>query len=671
MREIELMHARIRLALAWLLALAGEAAATGMVAQTFSATFLSNSDFGSGFRVADHGGDVLLGATCGGPTGEDLVLLFDGVTGALKLVIPDPLAAGCDRFGWSIASDGDEIVVGSPWAEGRGVVYVFDDATGALLRTLRPPASLPDLEGFGESVLVAGSDYFVTAPQSGGPVRQDGVALRLDSETGALLQVYVNPPEGGFDFGRALALDGDRLLVADDAFSRGVVAVFDVASGAHVATLRPTNDFPQSFGVSIAVASGRIAVGASSGPGGTGAGDSAGAVYLYDASTLDLLQVVRAPDVSGLGQANFGASLSVLGGDFLVAAPIAPIGGLGPNGAAYLLDGSAGELRYRFHAAGAGTAVAGAGGRALVAARFVQGNRNAAYLFETCASLGEGAACDDGNGCESGDRCEAGRCRAGTSVVVCEGDVTRCRLPGCEPATGSCDERLAPAGFPCFTPPEECSQNDVCDGAGGCTLDPDPDPDRDHVCSFDDSCPNVANPGQEDADEDARGDVCDATDALLVLHDATVRASLGATPKGKIKIRGELLSRADRTPFDASAGLTVRIEDQGSAFAEVFVWNASECAGGAPARAGCRHRGRPASRIDFRPLARQVDGLVVYRLVLDAKDLPIAELPVGPLAVTITSQPPREVSGFDRSGLVTGCRPRGTRLRCNIGAGLP
>jgi hypothetical protein len=669
------MRARASFALVWLLALVASAGATGMVAQTFSRPDIVR-DFG-GFPVAEHRGDVLVGAPCSSPSDEDFVYLFDATTGATKLAIPNPNGSVCERFGWGVASDGEHIIVSSPFGRlgdhpfPRGVVYVFDGTSGALVRVLPAPDFLPDLTFFGDGLLVAGADYFVLA--SGFfAVDRLGVVLRIDAETGAVVGTYENEDggEGSAQFGPAMAVAGGRLLVGHRLSFEDAVLVFDIPTGARLPRLLPPGGaLATRFGASLAVANGRIAVGAPSGPGGFGSEETDGAVHFFDATTLDFLGTVPAPEVSRFGS-DFGAELGVLGGDFLVGAPFAAVGDVEFHGAAYLLGGTTGELLYRFHAPGIGTSIAGVGGRALVGARFFQPSENVAYLFETCASLGEGVVCDDGNACDTGDRCEAGLCRAGTPVG-CDGEALRCRVPGCEPATGICHQRLAPFGAPCFGPSETCSRDDVCDGFGRCVLDPDPDPDRDRVCSLDDTCPNVANTGQEDADGDARGDVCDSADSLLVLHDASVRASRGRPTSGKIKVRGEFLSRADHAPFDPGEGLTVRLEDDGSSFAQVFVWLGSECSGAAPARAGCRHADRPASRIDFRPLAHQIDGFVVYRFTLDASDLEIEQLPVGPLAVTITSQPPRPVSGFDRAGAITGCSVRRTRFRCRVSAGAP
>ncbi len=54
------------------------------------------------------------------------------------------------------------------------------------------------------------------------------------------------------------------------------------------------------------------------------------------------------------------------------------------------------------------------------------------------------------------------------------------------------------------------ADGDVCDA---CPADADNDIDGDTVCGDVDNCPLVANPGQENADGDAAGDVCDACPA--------------------------------------------------------------------------------------------------------------------------------------------------------------
>jgi len=154
-----------------------------------------------------------------------------------------------------------------------------------------------------------------------------------------------------------------------------------------------------------------------------------------------------------------------------------------------------------------------------------------------------------------------------------------------------------------------------------------------------------------------------------MVRRASVRWNRGGRSEGGgISIRGELLSRADELAFDPEEGLVVRIED-GASFTQVLVWASEECRGSGSPRSGCRHRERPSSRIVYRPLARQVDGSVLYHFVLRADGLGIEDPPQAPLQVTMTSQPARRVSGFDRAGLVTECRHGRSRLTCRASAG--
>ncbi|HBU49143.1 MAG TPA: hypothetical protein DEB46_12615 [Myxococcales bacterium] len=124
--------------------------------------------------------------------------------------------------------------------------------------------------------------------------------------------------------------------------------------------------------------------------------------------------------------------------------------------------------------------------------------------------------CDDGNG-ENADGCLNNCTPATCGDGVVRGDVEpgvdafeACDdgdddneddcLVGCIEA--SCGDGFVLAGE------EACDDGDV-DNADGCMADCRLDEDFDLVADEDDNCPQVANDGQEDLDNDSLGDVCD------------------------------------------------------------------------------------------------------------------------------------------------------------------
>src|SRR5262245_52831742 len=129
-----------------MLVLGERAHATGMIARRL---VLPDVQAFPRFAVAEHRGDVLVGAPCGDAENRDVVHLIDAETGAVELVIPNPSGIPCERFGDSIASDGAEIFVASPFAEvgdpprSAGAVLVFSGVTGAFERELPAPDSVP------------------------------------------------------------------------------------------------------------------------------------------------------------------------------------------------------------------------------------------------------------------------------------------------------------------------------------------------------------------------------------------------------------------------------------------------------------------------------------------------------------------------------------------------
>jgi hypothetical protein len=206
-------------------------AGTGRVRVTYGKTTPAAGDF-FGAAVAGDAGQVLVGvpldASGGAPTGA--VHLFEADTAAVIHTIVNP-SASQDLFGAAVAL-GQWIVVGAPLADdGLGVVgtvWVFDRATGALVRRLENPRA-GTFDNFGAAVALMGADLVVGAPSADDTVADAGLVHLFDGATGQLRQTFRNPPQGAFDrFGFTLAADATSLVVGSPGPAR--VYLFDAVA---------------------------------------------------------------------------------------------------------------------------------------------------------------------------------------------------------------------------------------------------------------------------------------------------------------------------------------------------------------------------------------------------------------------------------------------------------
>jgi outer membrane protein assembly factor BamB len=221
--------------------------------------------------------------------------------------------AANDRFGSAVALDGTRALVGAIFdddsATDAGSAYLYDIQTGALLRKLL----------------------------AGGPVTE----------------VF------GFErdfFGHAVALRGSLAVVgaansSAAGMSSGALYIFDADTGAQRAKLLPfatrRNELPSGgqMGFSVALSNNRIVTGA---PGDSARADGAGAMYLYDASTLALVAKVFAADA---GTADNFARVVAASGDVAVASSMFD-DDLGTDaGAVYVFDAVSGQQRFKLRAA--------------------------------------------------------------------------------------------------------------------------------------------------------------------------------------------------------------------------------------------------------------------------------------------------------------------------------
>jgi len=157
---------------------------------------------------------------------------------------------------------------------------------------------------FGAAVAADGDDVLVGAPLDSEPGPNAGAAYLYRRDTATLERTFQSPsPAAGDLFGAAVALAGARVVIgapsaAGGATEAGAVYVFDRASGNLLVTIQnPTPDPGDQFGSAVAIAGENVLVGAQLDD--TGALDT-GAAYLFDGGTGALLQTFPKPRAGGL-----------------------------------------------------------------------------------------------------------------------------------------------------------------------------------------------------------------------------------------------------------------------------------------------------------------------------------------------------------------------------------
>ncbi len=191
---------------------------------------------------------------------------------------------------------------------------------------------------FGESLALLGDDVLVGAPPY-------NVHL-FDGVTGQLLQTFSEPEsaESDGDFGSSMAALGDKVLIgAPSPFlytdSTGVVYLFDASTAELIRTFEnPTPDAGDGFGAVVIAVGDNVLITA---PGDDTFATGGGIAYLFNGTTGQLLQTFQAP-APEIYQA-FGAAAAVLGNNVLISSPGSQ-GRTIVSDAVYLFDTTTGDL---------------------------------------------------------------------------------------------------------------------------------------------------------------------------------------------------------------------------------------------------------------------------------------------------------------------------------------
>ncbi len=306
--------------------------------------------------------------------------------GIAKLLANDGDAQ--DHFGSSVATDGLHIIIGADDAQGGGAAYLFDAITGK--QTFRLCPSDGENSKFGRSVAIHGEIAIVGA-DGGTTSPNGGAAFLFDTTTGLQIRKLL-PDDGtqGDRFGTSVGISGNIAIVGAHRNSNdtGAVYVFNKTTGEQIAKLFPQT--PGQFGFAVAISNEIAIIGA---PNDDSLGQNAGAAYLFDVSTNNLIAKLLASD--GFAQDKFGEAVAVSGSTAIVGAWSDDDNGA-DSGSAYLFDAVTGqELHKLVPDDGAGNdqfgrGVSISGKIAIVGARWDSDNGHrsgSAYIFDVTTGI--------------------------------------------------------------------------------------------------------------------------------------------------------------------------------------------------------------------------------------------------------------------------------------------
>jgi hypothetical protein len=271
-----------------------------------------------------------------------------------------------------------------------------------------------------------------------------------------------------------------------------------------------------------------------------------------------------------------------------------------------------------------------------------------------CLTCHQNADCQDGIICNGSETCNTGnnQCEVG-SPLECDlnGGDPDCNFATCEEGVG-CVVTQLPNGTTCADG-ITCSVPDTCQ-AGQCVAGGGSDPDGDLICAADDNCPDVANAGQEDLDQDGVGDACDATLGDMTVEKMSIRSKSGSGANGRIVMKGSLIADPGQ-PIDSTGTVKVTVTDSGG-FSFQTTWSTALCLE-KKGKVSCRSTDKDR-RIQFKPNKKSgIPG--DYKVKFGAKKLNISALFVGPLSFKV-----EHTDGLVRVGSAADCSPNAPIINC-------
>jgi len=472
--------------------------------------------------------------------------VFSPAYGELIHIFDDPTPTSGDLFGLPVSVSGNNVLVGARFDDTNGSsvgqAHLFDAVSGDLLLTFDDPTVTENCN-FGRSVSidgvnaliagcggVSGQAYLFNVTTCDDDTSNGGTAG--DKHCEAAFQTYDNPAAAFGGWGSSTSISGINVVVGNDGekinglFGVGQAYLFNAKSGELLLTLdSPKVAVGQQFGRSVSIDGELVVVGAIQFN--LDDGFNHGRAYMYIVTTCDADtsnggtagdKVCEAAfhtfdDPSPTIRDKFGASVSIDGTNVLVGDPEHRTGGTLEErlGQAYLFSAKSGNLLLTFDDPSNtvsdffGSSVSIDGNNVVIGApgddnTFTDSGEVYLYDAATCDA-------DTSNGGTAGDK-------------VCEAALKT--IPGQSPSNTPCPSPPVPCIIPNFGSSVSIDGNNIVVGepfTGTFSIDPgraylfeingDPDSDGDGIPDSIDNCPATPNPGQEDFDDDGKGDVCD------------------------------------------------------------------------------------------------------------------------------------------------------------------
>ncbi len=269
----------------------------------------------------------------------------------LQLFSPTAQEGVLEKFGFGVAISGSYVFVGAPnVSSSTGIVHMYDisDPLNITHQSIHAFDAQP-LNQFGYSLAADGNRLVVGAPNfSGIHSTLPSAAYIIDFTDPDNLQqskLTLDPSDSG-QFGLSVDIEGNYLIVNESNTDIGAAHLYDLSDSNNIRskTLLPSDSNPQltsEFATNVAVSGTKALVSASGDLGPVNnPGSHSGTVYLYDFSDWNNVTETEFTAADTMGGDTFGASsgIDLQGNIAVIGAKNSEDGTLFSQGATYAFD---------------------------------------------------------------------------------------------------------------------------------------------------------------------------------------------------------------------------------------------------------------------------------------------------------------------------------------------